>query len=216
VKPSFDLYLITDPTLGVDLPAATEAALAAAPPGRIAVQLRAKGHPQPLGTTRDFVALGQALRAVTAARAALLFVNERADIARVVGADGVHLPEETFTPAEARAVLGEHALVGVSCHDARGLAQAAAQGATFATLSPFASSPGKGAPIARTRFADLVRGASLPVLALGGIGAADVPVALDAGAAGVAVIRAVYAAAEPGAAALALMDALDSVRAGGR
>lgn len=216
MKPSFDLYLITDPTLGVDLPAATEAALAAAPPGRIAVQLRAKGHPQPLGTTRDFVALGQALRAVTAARAALLFVNERADIARVVGADGVHLPEETFTPAEARAVLGEHALVGVSCHDARGLAQAAAQGATFATLSPFASSPGKGAPIARTRFADLVRGASLPVLALGGIGAADVPVALDAGAAGVAVIRAVYAAAEPGAAALALMDALDSVRAGGR
>jgi thiamine-phosphate pyrophosphorylase len=216
VKPSFDLYLITDPTLGVDLPAATEAALAAAPPGRIAVQLRAKGHPQPLGTTRDFVALGQALRAVTAARAALLFVNERADIARVVGADGVHLPEETFTPAEARAVLGEHALVGVSCHDAHGLAQAAAQGATFATLSPFASSPGKGAPIARTRFADLVRGASLPVLALGGIGAADVPVALDAGAAGVAVIRAVYAAAEPGAAALALMDALDSVRAGGR
>jgi len=215
MKLPFDLYLITDPTLGVDLIDATEAALAAAPCGRVAVQLRAKQRTQTLESTKDFVALAHALRAATKARGALFFVNERADVARIVGADGVHLPEETFTPAEARAVLGEHALVGVSCHDAHGLTQAAAHKATFATLSPFASSPGKGAPIARARFVDLVAGASLPVVALGGIGPGEVEGAIHAGAVGVAVIRAVYVAADPGAATTELLGTLDSARGAG-
>jgi thiamine-phosphate diphosphorylase len=216
MKLPFDLYLITDPTLPGDVVTATEAALAAAPAGRIAVQLRAKTRTETLESTRDLVALARSLRTVTAARGALLFINERADVARIVGADGVQLPEDTFTPAEARTVLGEDALVGVSCHDAHGLSRAAAQKATFATLSPFASSPGKGAPIALARFTDLVAGASLPVLALGGIGAADVPVALATGVAGIAVIRAVYAARDAGEAASALVGALDSARDGER
>jgi thiamine-phosphate pyrophosphorylase len=216
MKLPFDLYLITDPTLPVDLVAATEAALAAVPPGRIAVQLRAKTRTETLESTKDLVALARALREVTAARGALLFINERADVARIVGADGVHLPEDTFTPAEARTLLGEEALVGVSCHDAHGLTRAAAQQATFATLSPFASSPGKGAPIALARFTDLVAGASLPVLALGGIGPSDVPIALATGVAGVAVIRAVYAARDAGEAASGLVGALDNAHAGRR
>ncbi len=212
----FDLYLITDPSLGADLVGATEAALAAAPRGRVAVQLRAKPSAGFRGTTLELVALARGLRATTRAHGALFVVNERADVARVVEADGVHLPEETLTPAEARRVLGDDALVGVSCHDARGLALAASQGATFATLSPFSASPGKGTPIALARFADLVAGASLPVLALGGVGPAEVERAVGAGAAGVAVIRAIYAASDPGAAAAELVAALDTARAGAR
>lgn len=218
---SFDLYLITDPTLGVDVVAATSAALAAVPRGRAAVQMRAKSfsrsgalHESP--TTRELLALARALRETTRTHGALLFVNERADIARIVGADGVHLPEATLTPGEARQVLGGAALVGVSCHDAHGLALAAQGQATFATLSPFDTSPGKGAPIAQARFADLVRGASLPVLALGGIGADDVARARTAGAQGVAVVRAIYAAPDPAAAAADLIRALDSAEPRGR
>jgi len=212
---SFDLYLITDLTLGINLVAATDAALRAVARGRVAVQLRAKGTTAhgttgAHGTTRELIALARALRITTRSHGALLFVNERADVARIVAADGVHLPEDSLTPSEARAVLGEDALVGVSCHDARGLTLAAEGRATFATLSPFGASPGKGAPVAHARFADLVAGASLPVLALGGVGADDVDRARGAGAHGVAVVRAIYAAADPAAAAADLIRALDS------
>lgn len=212
----FDLYLITDPTLGVDLVAATSAVLAAVPPGRVAVQVRAKAAAGFDGSTQDVLALARALREATRAHGALLFVNERADLARLVGADGVHLPERSLTPAEARAVLGESALIGVSCHDARGLAAAAAGRATFATLGPFGESPKKGAPVERGMFTDLVRGATLPVFALGGIDPDDVASARGTGARGVAVIRAVYGARDPVAAALALIRALDRANAARR
>ncbi len=212
----FDLYLITDPTLGVDLVAATRAVLAAVPPGRVAVQVRAKASAGFDGSTQDVLALARALRETTRAHGALLFVNERADLARLAGADGVHLPERSLTPAEARAVLGEAALVGVSCHDARGLAAAAAGGATFATLGPFGTSPNKGAPVEHGMFTDLVRAATLPVFALGGVEATDVASARSTGAHGVAVIRAVYGAPDPGRAALALIRALDSANAARR
>lgn len=202
----FDVYLITDETLGVDLVATTSAVLAAVPRGRIAVQLRAKSL-----ATSDVVALARGLREVTREHGALLFVNERADIARLVGADGVHLPERSLTPAEARVVLGDAALVGVSCHDARGLALAAERGATFATLGPFGPSPGKGKPLGAAAFRELVRGASLPVIALGGIGVAEVGPALAAGSQGIAVIRAVLGAPDPAAASLDLLRALDSI-----
>lgn len=209
---SFDLYLITDPTLGVDLVAVTDAALSGVPRGRAAVQLRTKSATGTHGTTRALIALGRALRITTRGHGALLLVNERVDVARIIEADGVHLPEDSLTPGEARAVLGESALVGVSCHDARGLALAAEGRATFATLSPFGVSPGKGAPIAHARFADLVAGASLPVLALGGVRADDVERARAAGAHGVAVIRAIYTATEPATAAAELIRALDSAK----
>jgi thiamine-phosphate pyrophosphorylase len=207
----FDLYLITDPALDVDLVSATRAVLEAVPRGRMAVQVRAKGS-----STRELLALARALRIVTREHGALLLINERADLARLVGADGVQLPEQTLTPDEARAVLGEAALIGVSCHDARGLALAAEGRATFATLGPWGASPGKGAPLGEARFAELTRGAALPVLALGGVGPADVSGAAAAGARGVAVIRAIYAAPDPAAAARSLIRALDTAALGRR
>ncbi len=212
----FDLYLITDPTLGVDLVAATRAVLAAVPPGRVAVQVRAKASAGFDGSTQDMLALARALRETTRAHGALLFVNERVDLARLVGADGVHLPERSLTPAEARAVLGESALIGVSCHDASGLATAAAGRATFATLGPFGASPNKSAPIDRERFTDLVRGTTLPVLALGGVGVDLVASARSTGAHGIAVIRAIYGDRDPAAATVALLRALDSANAARR
>lgn len=199
---SFVLYLITDPSAG-DVIGATRAALAATPPGAVAVQARAKG-----GSARELAALASALAPVCRAASAPLFVNDRADVAKVAGADGVHLPEAGLSVAEARAILGADAPIGRSCHDRAGLEAAARAGASFATLAPIREVPGKGTPLGAAGLAAAVRGLELPIFALGGLAARDVPELLSAGARGVAVVRAVYGAADPAAAARELVSAL--------
>ncbi|HJL17322.1 MAG TPA: thiamine phosphate synthase, partial [Sandaracinaceae bacterium LLY-WYZ-13_1] len=126
----FALMLVTDPALGEPV-AKTEAALAAAPSGRVAVQARMKGAP-----ARGLADLVRALAPICRAAGAPLFVNDRADVARACGADGVHLPERGLRVDEARAVLGPGAWIGRSCHDRAGLERAARGGASYATLAP--------------------------------------------------------------------------------
>lgn len=194
----FSLYLITDPSFErvVEI---TAAALSAVAPGSIGVQARAKG-----ASARELAALASALLPVCRGRAPLL-VNDRADVAKAVGADGVHLPEAGLTVPQARDVLGAGALVARSCHDRAGLERAARDGADLATLGPIADVPGKSAPLGVEGFAALVRGVSLPVYALGGVGESNARALRASGAAGVAVIRAVYGAPDPAHAARALV-----------
>lgn len=115
------------------------------------------------------------------------------------GAWGVHLPDRPSAVPEGR--------FGVSCHSAAGVRRAAAAGASWATLSPFAESaskPGHGPTLAREDFA----GHDIPVLALGGISPANARAAIDAGACGVAVLGAVMRAADPGAVVADLLEAV--------
>jgi thiamine-phosphate pyrophosphorylase len=185
--PVFTLYLITDghdPSL---IPRAVSEALANSPPGRIAVQLRAKAC-DPL-TLFD---LATQLRAITSQLGAALLINDRADIALATRADGVHLPERGLPIAAARALLGPHALIGASCHSAQSLARAAREGASFATLSPVFPSPDKGEPLGVTGFAALSANARLPVYALGGVLPEHAPQLRAAGAQGLAVISGVF------------------------
>lgn len=202
---SFRLYLITDPEAGDagDVVARTRAALSAAPPGRVAVQVRAKGAP-----ARELLALAAALHPVCARAGAPMLVNDRADVAKLSGADGVHLPEAGLSVAQARRLLGPDALVGRSCHDRAGLEAAAAAGATFATLGPVGAVPGKNRPMGVDRFARAIAGLDLPVYALGGVDAAAAPALRAAGAAGVAVIRAVFGRPDPADAVGALLRAV--------
>lgn len=204
----FDLYLITDPRSPLGLVEATRVALTGARPGRVAVQLRAKEL-----SAREILAAGRDLREITSRANALLIVNDRADIAKLIEADGVHLPERGLSPNDARILIGSTAVVGVSRHDAQGLVRANAEGATFATLSPFAWNPTKGAPLGAPRFAELTGSAQMPVFALGGVNLTNVKEAMASGAGGIAVIRAVYASPDPGAAVAALLQSLDEAAA---
>lgn len=181
--PSFRLYLITDRRLQSELPWAVERALSALPRGTAAVQLREKDL-----SGRALFELAGELRAITARHGASLFVNERADIARAVGADGVHLPGDSFSVEDARAWLGPGTMVGASCHTPGELALRS--GADFATISPIFPSPGKGEAIGLEALARAAERSALPLYALGGIEAAHIPQALSAGAFGVAAIRA--------------------------
>lgn len=198
----YALYLITDSAVPEQIPAKVAAALRGAPPDSVLVQLRAKTC-----EPKQLYDIALALRAVCKDHRAGLVINDRADLAQAVAADGVQLPERGLPAAVVRRLLGPHALVGVSCHDAAGLSAAASGGASFATLSPVFASPGKGEPLGLPRFTALARSAGLPVYALGGIDAARASALKAAGAAGLAVISAVFASHNPAAAVSKLLAA---------
>lgn len=201
MKRPFSIYLITDPAY--DVIPITRAALVGAPPGTVAVQARDRA-----ASPRQLTKLARALLPICRDAGAALLVNDRADVARAVGADGVHLPERGISVADARAVLGENQLVGCSRHSHRGLMSTA--GADFATLGPIGEVPGKRAPMGVDGFAAACEGAPTLVYGLGGVNA-DIAGQLRArGAAGVAVMRAVYAADDPAAGLAALIAAVSA------
>jgi thiamine-phosphate pyrophosphorylase len=208
----FDLYLIT-PDLAPRAVIAERCAraLAAAAPGRVAVQLRSKHLDA--GERR---ALALELRDLTRARGAALLVNADLELAREAGADGVQLPERAASVADARARLGAAMLLGASRHDLAGVRAAAGAGATFATLSPIFGVPDKGAPLGLPGLAHAAAHSPLPLIALGGIDAERARDAVQAGAHGVAVMRAVWDGARPDAAVVRLLAAIDAGRVEGR
>ncbi|XKH36373.1 thiamine phosphate synthase [Azospirillum doebereinerae] len=134
-------------------------------------------------------------------------------LALAAGAAGVHLPDGGDAAA-ARALLGKGALIGVSAHDAAGLARAAAQGADYATLSPVfasASKPGYGPWLGVDGLRRMAADSGLPVVALGGVETPDAVLACrESGAAGVAAMG--VAMRDPAAVA-GLLAALAAPRA---
>ena len=229
----FKLYLITDRKLaarhGGLLPicaAALRAAREAAGAGAIAIQLREKDLP-----ARELYELACAMRKLCARFGAPLIVNDRVDIAIASGADGVHLPADSFAIADARRLLGRSRLIGVSTHEigevraaASGVATGA--GADFAVFGPvyaplskagYAPPRGGAALRAACRAAGPSAAAGMPVFALGGITAARARV-LAVGApaggevAGVGVIGAVFGADDPAHAVKSILAALSAKR----
>jgi thiamine-phosphate pyrophosphorylase len=199
VKPPVPrLVLITDRTStgGRDLVEVVSAALDAGLP---AVQLRDKDLPG-----RALFMLAERLRATTARSGALLFVNDRLDVALAVGADGVHLGGGSMPAPVVRAMLDADALIGVSTH-APGESPDAAD---FLFFGPVYATPAKTGAQGVDRLRAAVAAVSLPVLAIGGVTPARVAEVSSAGAAGVAVIRAILAAPDPGAATRAFLAAL--------
>jgi thiamine-phosphate pyrophosphorylase len=171
-----------------------------------ALQLREKT----LGT-RDLLDLALALRALTARFGARLLINDRIDVALTCDADGVHLPADSFCVEDARRLLGEHRLIGVSTHSAEEVRAASDAGADFAVLGPVFATPSKeafGEPLGLDALAGATSAAAIPVLAIGGIEASRVAAVRAEGAAGVAVIRAILAAGDPERAAARLLAAV--------
>jgi len=166
------------------------------------VQLRERDLP-----TRELLALAQHLRVLTQRHGAALLINDRIDVVLAAEADGVHLPGESWSVADARALLGPQRLIGVSAHAPREVAAAAAAGADFAVLGPIFETPSKrayGAPLGTAALAAAHAAARLPLFGIGGIDA-ERAAAVRANADGIAVIRAVLAAADPARAAAALL-----------
>ncbi|HXF66893.1 MAG TPA: Nudix family hydrolase [Burkholderiales bacterium] len=125
------------------------------------------------------------------AAGARVLVNADAELARAVGADGVHLTSAQLAGLAARPQLE---LVGASCHDAAELERARALGADFAVLGPIKPTPSHpGAPgMGWEKLAALLQDCPLPVYALGGLGPADLEPAWRCGAHGIGMMRAAW------------------------
>ncbi|MCI0546814.1 MAG: thiamine phosphate synthase [Candidatus Rokubacteria bacterium] len=199
----FSLYLVTDRAAPRPRPlvVAVESCLAA---GLRAVQLREKDLP-----VAALLELGHALRQATARHGARLIVNDRADVALAVDADGVQRTHASLPVPALRAVVGAARLVGASVHspeEAR-----AATGANFLVFGPVYDTPSKreyGPPQGLERLRDVCASVGVPVLAIGGVTPARVGPVLAAGARGVAVISAILADERPADRTRAFLDAL--------
>lgn len=149
-----------------------------------------------------------ALHALCSAAALPLIVNDDPRLAAMIGADGVHLGEHDDSITKARALLGNHAILGVSCYDDLGRAKAAAQaGADYVAFGAFFPSTTK--PNARNAKPALLRRSAhlgLPIIAIGGITPANARELVEAGADMVAVISGVFDAPDPVAAAQSYRD----------
>jgi thiamine-phosphate pyrophosphorylase len=176
---------------------------AAVEAGARAVQLRMKGS-----TAREIADAARALLPVIRSVDGLLFVNDRADVAAAVGADGVHLGPEDVPVGGVRRAFGPDLLIGYSTDDpgsARAATLAGADylgcGAVFGTTSKDLGDEAIGLE----RLAAVVDASGVPVVGIGGITVERAAAVRAVGAAGVAVIGAVMAAPDPAAAVRGLL-----------
>lgn len=127
---------------------------------------------------------------------ALFIVNDHADIALAVGADGVHLGQEDLPLEFARKLLGPDKVIGISTHDLEQAARAERAGADYIGFGPVFETTTKAAGQSRgvVNLSAVCASVTVPVIAIGGIQVANVQDVLRSGAEGVAVISAIAAA----------------------
>ncbi len=198
------LVVILDAGVAGDRDLAALAAQAAAG-GATMLQVRAKDAP-----ARDAADL---TRRVMAATRLPVVVNDRLDVALATGAAGCHLGQDDFPLDAARAIAPAGFWLGGSAGTVAEARRAAAAGAHYLGIGPIAATASKadaGAAIGVAGFRQVHAAApDVPAVAIGGVTPALVPALLEAGARGVAVIRAVLDAVDPAAAARTLREALE-------
>jgi thiamine-phosphate pyrophosphorylase len=197
--------LVTDPVM-TRARGLVETALAAVAGGVTIVQLRDKD-----AGDAALIAAARALRAALLPLGVPLIVNDRVAVALAAGADGVHIGQDDGDPAAARARLGPDALIGLSVTRAAeigtvdaGVVDYVGLGPLFATATKADAAPALGLAGARAIAARL----PVPWIGIGGIDAHNAADVMGAGAAGVAVVSAICAAADPTPAAADLRRAI--------
>ena len=207
------IILVTDSTYEDErIIEAVEACVRALPPFTFAVQLRDKKKDR-----RALRAFGEKLRAATRPAGpgtddagGLLLINGNPELAKEVGADGVHLGGTAMKVSDARGILGDRAFITIAAHSDQAVKLGARDGADGALVSSIFASPGKaaGRGVEALRTARAVGGETFLVYALGGVERANAVECVLAGADGVAAIRALLLASDPGAEARAIYDSM--------
>lgn len=201
--PRVGVYLIADAATlsGFPLLAAVEAALSA---GIRLVQYRNKS---PL--SRAMLEEAASLRTLTRAHKAQFIINDRADVARMVAADGVHVGQDDLPVAAVRRVMGKESVVGVSTHSMAEAERAVADGADYVGFgNVFGTTTKKDAvsPVGVDELVTVCAAVDIPVYAIGGVAADNLKQVASAGASGGAVVSAILSASDPAAASRDLLS----------
>ena len=182
------LYPITDRQLSGLSHAEQVARFAAG--GATFIQLRDK-HVSP----REFYQEAEAALRVARGRSVRLIINDRADVALALGADGVHLGQDDLLPEAARRLLGDRAIIGYSTHNLAQAQEAALLPIDYLAIGPIYATATKANPDPVVGLDGLRRvreqlASRLPLVAIGGITMENAHVVIDAGADAVAVVGA--------------------------
>ena len=199
--PALRLYLVTDQasTRGRTL---TDVVAAAIQGGVTCVQLREKQL-----NTRDFLAQAMLLKDLLAPRHIPLVINDRIDVALACGAQGVHLGQSDMPVSQARRLLPAQVFIGWSVETMEDVARSATLPVDYLGVSPIYATPTKTdtqKPWGLMGLRQVRSATTLPLVAIGGIHVGNARSVLSAGADGLAVVSALCAAHDPGAAAAEL------------
>lgn len=201
------LYVILDAAL-LTIPE-TECARQLVDAGVRLIQYRNKA-----ASSRDLLESSKRLSTDLISRGVTFIVNDRADVAALAGASGVHVGQEDLGVEEARAVVGRGKLVGVSTHNLTQFEQAAASSADYIAVGPIFSTSTKANPdpVVGTEFIRHVRPLTdKPIVAIGGITLEHAAGVVKAGADSVAVISDILRAPDPGEQARRYVEMLEAV-----
>jgi len=203
MPPVARLHLITPNRTDRSVVDRCEAALGA---GARWLQVRAKD-----ATDRASLAFATELVALSAEHDTVCVIDDRCDIALVVGAHGVHVGADDVPVAVARTLLGPRAIVGATCRNIEDARRAVDAGATYVGVGPVfetTTKVGLPEPIGLCGLLAVAQWCPVPVIAISGITVARVAMVLEAGAHGVAVVDAVFGAPDVAATVAAFLEAL--------
>jgi len=176
--------------------------------GADAIQLREKDV-----SDSNFLAMAAELRELTDEMGKLFIVNDRPDIAAIVGADGVHVGQGDIPVPEIRRLLRPGAIIGKSTHSVAQAKAAVNEGADYIGIGPVYSSTTKTDlpdAVGPEMVSKVCQAVELPVVPIGGIGAGNVKEVIAAGAKRIAVASGVMAADDPKQAAGELLKMMES------
>ena len=207
------IYLITPPQID-DLPAfckALDSALRAAPVACLQIRLKEVN-----GDKTDSSAIIQAAKAIIPichAKNTLVLINDDPEIAKQCGADGVHLGQNDMDYFSSRELLGGDAIIGITCHNSKGLGFEAAQaGADYVAFGAFFETATKQAK-ARAELEILEwwqEAVEIPSVAIGGITVDNAQTLIEAGADFLAISSGVWDYKDGPASAISRLSALCS------
>ncbi len=156
--------------------------------GADAIQLREKTI-----SDSEFVSLAEEVRDITTKRGSLLIINDRVHVAREINADGVHLGQQDMNVIEARGIIGNEKIIGVSTHSIMQARQAQKEGADYIAIGPIYPTKTKGyEPSKGTEVIQESSGrVKIPSIAIGAITLENLDEVLKAGASRIAVCSAI-------------------------
>lgn len=162
------------------------------------LQIRAKSS-----SSSGFLEVARAIVAIAHERGAMVVINDRPDIARLSGADGVHVGQDDLSPTDVRSIVGGEAIVGLSTHTVAQLEAALRQPIAYAAIGPVFGTTTKrtvsaaiGLKVVRAA-SDRAAASGIPVVAIGGITLDNATSVIAAGATSAAVISDLLVTGDP-------------------